>query len=361
MNPIFQRLMREATRLTRKGDLRGAAAAIRAALSRDGAAQPAMPPSAPAANDPRVIPAPLPASAPESPAAPAQAPRPRAGEFIAGHYAAEAGARDYKLFIPPAAGERPLPLLVMLHGCTQDPEDFAAGTAMNEAALVHGFYVLYPAQSAHANPHRCWNWFKHNHQGRGRGEPELLAGMTREVMAHYAIDPTRVYVAGLSAGGAMAAILGDAYPDLFAAVGVHSGLATGTAKDVASALGAMKGNGAKPAGAASGVPTIVFHGDADGTVHPGNGDHVITASAGALEAQVEQGRSAGGRAYTRRVVRRADGTVLAEHWVVHGAQHAWSGGKAKGSYTDPRGPDATGEMVRFFMEHPHPSAGTSAP
>ncbi len=368
MNPIFQRLMQEATRLTRKGDLRGAAAAIRAALARDGATRPAAPPmrpAAPAANDPHVIDVPareIPASpaeiTPEPPAA--QPARPRTGEFSAAHYAGPAGARDYKLFIPPAAGERPLPLLVMLHGCTQDPDDFAAGTAMNEAALVHGFYVLYPAQSAQANPNRCWNWFKHNHQGRGRGEPELLAGMTRGAMARHAIDPARVYVAGLSAGGAMAAILGDAYPDLFAAVGVHSGLATGIAKDVPSALGAMKGNGARPAGAASGVPTIVFHGDADATVHPGNADHVITASAGPLEAEVEQGRSAGGRAYTRRVLRTSDGAVLAEHWVVHGAQHAWSGGGAKGSYTDPRGPDATGEMVRFFMEHPQRGAATAA-
>jgi poly(hydroxyalkanoate) depolymerase family esterase len=362
MNPLFQRLMQQATRLTRKGDLRAATAAIKAALT---GAPASRTPAQTAANDPRVIDVasreiapPSPATqeiAPEAPPARAQ-PLPAqsgTGEFIPGHYSCPAGARDYKLFIPPQAGESALPLIVMLHGCTQNPDDFAAGTGMNAAATRHGFFVLYPAQSQHANLHRCWNWFKHNHQARGRGEPELLAGMARDVMSRYAIDPRRVYVAGLSAGGAMAAILGDAYPDLFAAVGVHSGLATGIAKDMSSALGAMKGKGAKPIGEASGVPTIVFHGDADATVHPGNGEHVITASAGGLSSELETGDAPGGRSYSRRLLRTAGGEVLAEHWVVHGAQHAWSGGSPKGTYTDPRGPDATGEMVRFFMEHPH--------
>jgi poly(hydroxyalkanoate) depolymerase family esterase len=362
MPSLFQRLM-NATRLTRSGNLGAATAAIQAALA-DGSPTG----TTATANDPHVIDVvareivvpsaelPIPSdNTEERPAAPSQ-PLPRSsgqGEFIVGSYACAAGTRDYKLFVPPAAGTRALPLVVMLHGCTQNPDDFAAGTAMNDAALEHGFFVLYPAQSQNANPQRCWNWFKHNHQARGRGEPELLAGMTREVMERHAIDPARVYVAGLSAGGAMAAILGDAYPDLFAAVGVHSGLATGIAKDLPSALGAMKGTGAKPNGVASGIATIVFHGDADATVHPGNGGHVIAASVGAMDGEIEKGYSAGGRGYTRRVHRGAAGEVLAEHWVVHGAQHAWSGGSAKGSYTDPRGPDATAEMVRFFMEHPH--------
>jgi poly(hydroxyalkanoate) depolymerase family esterase len=365
MNPLFQRLMQNAARLTRSGDLRAATAAIKAAL----AGSPGTPPPSPmqpAANDSNVIDVVAreqPAAAPTAPPSPPQgeplpepAPQPRPqpagpGEFVAGHFAGHAGARDYKLFIPPSAGTRPLPLVVMLHGCTQDPDDFATGTRMNDAALMNGLFVLYPAQSQQANPHRCWNWFKHNHQMRGRGEPELLAEMTRDAMARHAIDPARVYVAGLSAGGAMAAILGDAYPDLFAAVGVHSGLPTGIAKDVPSALGAMKRSVARPAAAASGVATIVFHGDADATVHPGNGEHVVTASAGLLEAVVETGHA--GRGYTRRVLRNAAGEVVAEHWVVHGAQHAWSGGNPQGSYADPSGPDATREMVRFFMEHPH--------
>jgi len=366
MPSLLQRLM-NATRLTRSGDLRAATAAIQAALADGAAAASAPAASQSAANDPRVIdvaarvvevPTSENATPPdigEGAGAPSQPLPRRSGnaQFIAGSYACSAGARDYKLFVPPGAGARALPLVVMLHGCTQSPEDFAAGTAMNDAALEHGFFVLYPAQSQRANPQRCWNWFKHNHQARGRGEPEILAGMTRDVMARHAIDPARVHVAGLSAGGAMAAILGDAYPDLFAAVGVHSGLATGIAKDLPSALGAMKGAGARPNGAASGVPTIVFHGDADTTVHPGNGEHVVTASAGGAQGEVETGTSPGGRGYTRRVHRLAGGEVVAEHWVVHGAQHAWSGGSATGSYTDPRGPDATGEMIRFFMEHPH--------
>jgi poly(hydroxyalkanoate) depolymerase family esterase len=374
--------MDKATRLTRSGDLRAATAAIQAALAGVSPAATAAN-EASAANDPQVIDvaarevaAPPPViAAPQEVAADIAAPTREVaadvaaaaaqrapphigkGEFVAGHYAGSAGAREYKLFIPPAAaGTLPLPLVVMLHGCTQDPDDFAAGTGMNETALSHGFFVLYPAQSQQANPQRCWNWFKHNHQARGRGEPELLAGMTRDVMARYAIDPARVYVAGLSAGGAMAAILGDAYPDLFAAVGVHSGLATGIAKDLPSALGAMKGGGARPNGAASGVPTIVFHGDADATVHPGNGEHVITASVGTINGELEKGISPGGRSYTRRVHRNANGEVVAEHWLVHGAQHAWSGGSPKGSYTDPRGPDASAQMIEFFMEHPRRAA-----
>ena len=371
MNPLFQRLMQKASQLTRAGNLRAATAAIQAALGGASTAPESAPEAArsqPAANDPHADfidvaareltaeaapPTTAPETAGEEHPAPPQAPVPVAAQFISGSYAGSAEARDYKLFIPAAVHARPLPLIVMLHGCTQDPDDFAAGTGMNEAALERGFFVLYPAQSQQANPQRCWNWFKHNHQMRGSGEPELLAGMTREVMSRYAIDPARVYVAGLSAGGAMAVILGDAYPDLYAAVGVHSGLATGIAKDLPSALGAMKGLGLRSNGTASGIPTIVFHGDADATVHPGNGEHVIMASTGSAGTdEVETGSTAGGRSYTRSVHRTAGGEVAAEHWLVHGAQHAWSGGQARGSYTDPRGPDATGEMVRFFMEHP---------
>ncbi|HEY8357500.1 MAG TPA: PHB depolymerase family esterase, partial [Ramlibacter sp.] len=197
---------------------------------------------------------------------------------MAGRYGNASQAREYRLYIPPQAGGQPLPLVVMLHGCKQDPDDFAAGTRMNEAAREQGCFVLYPAQSRQANPQGCWNWFKHSHQQRGRGEPALLAGMTRDVMQKHGIDPARVYVAGLSAGGAMAAILADTYPELYAAAGVHSGLAAGSANDLSSALGAMRTGSAGGAAKASARPIIVFHGDADRTVHPSNGAHVLDAS-----------------------------------------------------------------------------------
>ncbi len=360
----FQTLMQQATRLTQAGDLQAATAAIQSALAGTSAD-----PAASAANDARMAgevidvesreltnpdPAPAGQDSVEAPGADRPAPD-SPSQFIAGSFSMAGGKRDYKLFIPAGAvsADHPLPLVMMLHGCTQTPDDFAAGTAMNEAAQAQGCYVLYPAQSQHANPQRCWNWFKHNHQQRGRGEPALLAAMTRQVMAQHRIDPARVYVAGLSAGGAMAAILGDTHPDLFAAVGVHSGLAAGAASDLPSAMAAMQGNGRQVPGGIGKVPTIVFHGDADATVHPRNGEQVTAASSdGALMPAVEQHQQPGRRRSTRHVHRDASGAVRAEHWVVHGAPHAWAGGSARGSYTDARGPDATAEMLRFFLEHP---------
>jgi poly(hydroxyalkanoate) depolymerase family esterase len=362
MPPNFKSLMRDATRLVRSGNLMGATAAIQAALKGD-------PPERPAAGMPTapgdividVAAREIPSAQPQREAAdphhvsehPTVAASPN-GAFVAGRCGDGRTQRDYKLFVPPHAGKRPLPLVVMLHGCTQDPDDFAAGTRMNEAARADGFFVLYPAQSQQANPQRCWNWFKHSHQQRGRGEPALLAAMTRQIMERHDIDPTRVYVAGLSAGGAMAAILGETYPDLYAAIGVHSGLASGAAKDLPSALAAMRSGADAAASAAPGVPTIVFHGDADATVHPDNGHHVIRASAGRIDGdpQTHREQADGGRNYTRHVHRSREGEVLAEHWVVHGSGHAWSGGSRQGSYTDPAGPEATQQMLRFFREHP---------
>jgi poly(hydroxyalkanoate) depolymerase family esterase len=303
-----------------------------------------------------------------SPAAP-RVPVPDGAQFLAATFSNEAGTRPYKLYMPSGYHPgRPIPLIVMLHGCTQSPDDFAAGTRMNEAAEEHTCLVVYPGQTASANMQKCWNWFSAADQHRGQGEPSLIAGITRQVMRGYAVDPRRVYVAGLSAGGAAAAIMGDAYPDLFAAIGVHSGLACRAAHDMQSAFAAMQGGGvvgtavAQSGGQRRIVPAIVFHGDRDGTVNSRNADAVVAqlAQATALSKSVEQGRATGGHAYSRTLNTDAAGRTVIEQWVVHGAGHAWFGGSAAGSYTDPRGPDATREMLRFFLEHPHPAPAQAA-
>jgi len=288
---------------------------------------------------------------------------PGGARFVEGAYRNAAGSRVYKLFIPSRYQGQALPLVVMLHGCTQSADDFAAGTRMNLIAEEQNFFVVYPEQSNEANPAKCWNWFRPDDQQRGRGEPSLIAGITREVMREYSIDPQRVYVGGLSAGGAAAAVMGAAYPDLYAAVGVHSGLACGVANDLPSAFTLMR-QGEWPGSAGweqvsqiadrgPAVPTIVFHGDCDTKVHPRNGAHVIAQSkAGAvLQETVHHGRPSSGHAFTRTVHTDPSGRVMFEHWEIHGAGHAWSGGSAEGSHTDPQGPDATREMLRFFLGH----------
>lgn len=277
-------------------------------------------------------------------------PVPEGASFTERHMASPVGL-TYKLFIPSRAGAEPLPLLVMLHGCTQSPDDFAAGTRMNERAEAEGFYVAYPAQTRAANAQKCWNWFRAVDQGR-RGEPALIVAMTGEIMRSENVDPTRVYVAGLSAGGAAAAVLGQNYPEVFAAVGVHSGLACGAATDMSSAFSAMKGGSVVPVAGAA-VPTIVFHGDRDGTVAPINGHQVVAQakSAGPLTAHAETAAAPGGVTYTRTIQTDGGGRPMSEQWVLHGAGHAWSGGDPAGSYTDPRGPDASLAMLRFFRQH----------
>jgi poly(hydroxyalkanoate) depolymerase family esterase len=240
----------------------------------------------------------------------------------------------------------------MLHGCTQSADDFAVGTRMNELAEEIGFLVAYPEQFETDNPMSCWNWFKPEHQVRGMGEPSLIAGLTREVIEQFGVDERLVFVAGLSAGGAMAAVLGATYPEIYNAIAIHSGLAAGSAFDVASAFTAMRGGQDQTrtaAGRSSEPRMIIFHGDADQTVHPCNGERIF-AEYNRDNVEVTESGSSGGRSYIRRTGR--SGRV--EHWLVSEAGHAWSGGSANGSYTDPTGPNASREMVRFFLqESPH--------
>jgi poly(hydroxyalkanoate) depolymerase family esterase len=279
---------------------------------------------------------------------------PESTRFIAGTYRNAAGSRAYKLFIPSHSRGQQLPLIVMLHGCTQSPDDFAAGTRMNFLAEEQNCFVVYPEQPSGANQAKCWNWFRPGDQRRSGGEPSLIAGITREIMHDHPIDPKRVYVAGLSAGGAAAAIMGATYSDLYASVGIHSGLACGAARDLPSAFVAMRqGSVFEAIEKAGHLPTIVFHGDRDTTVHPNNGDQIIELSAKATSPTVKvlRGRVPHGHAYTRTILTDAGGRSLSEHWNIHGAGHAWAGGSPAGSYTDPQGPDATREMLRFFLGH----------
>lgn len=314
--------------------------------------------------------------APTRPTAPADQVRP--GEFVSRSFTNHAGTRAYKLYVPASYSAQlgePVPVVVMLHGCTQSPDDFAAGTRMNALAEQRGFLVVYPAQTANANGSKCWNWFRAEDQDRDRGEPSLIAGITRQVVANHHVDERRVFVAGLSSGAAMAVILGTTYPDVYAAVGAHSGLPYGAAHDMPSAFGAMKrssglagmpnrtGSGTPRAAGVRGVPTIVFHGDRDHTVDARNGAEIVEqairdhSGEPRLQASVRQGATAGGRQYSHTVYADAANQPVVEQWVLHGAGHAWSGGSPHGSFTDIGGPDASAEMIRFFYSQPR--AGTA--
>ena len=358
--------MREALRLTGRGRLADAASLLLGALRGKPAGSSAPGDAAEAAFTASSAVRPGSRARPKQPRAPTLDIVPENAQWLTKSYSNQAGTRAYKLYVPSLYRGQALPLMVMLHGCTQSPDDFAAGTLMNALGEEHTCFVAYPAQAASANSSKCWNWFRPRDQQRARGEPALIAGITREIIDGYSVDPRRVYIAGLSAGAAAAAIMGTAYPDLYAAIGVHSGLACGAAHDLPSALAAMRqGNlegwrrsdEATPSGAPRRlVPTIVFHGDRDTTVNPCNGDQIIAQSTAAAPAAmrktVQKGQVPGGHAYRRTIYADTSGHTMIEHWLILGAGHAWSGGSPAGSYTDPRGPDASREMLRFFLENP---------
>jgi poly(hydroxyalkanoate) depolymerase family esterase len=339
--------MAEALRRTRSGDLIGATALIRTALRGDAGPPPVVAPGSTVID---LRPGRVTVGSERG------EPVPMHGSVEVRSHVGPAGCMEYMIYRP-AGATRGLPVVIMLHGCTQSPEDFALGTGMNRLADELGFLVAYPRQTPAANPQKCWNWFRPGDQMRGRGEPSLIAGVTQDVIEDERADATRVYVAGLSAGGAAAAIMANAYPDLFAAVGVHSGLVCGAARDLPTALSAMKRGGApgsRHRRASTFVPLITFHGDRDGTVHQINARELVavaTAAAGvSVKVEVETGK-AGGRDFARALSRDVAGKVLIEQWTVAGAGHAWCGGDPAGSYADAAGPNASHEMLRFFLEH----------
>jgi len=280
-------------------------------------------------------------------------PAPSGGDSRRQRFTCSAGSRDYLLHLPDNKGKPLRGLVLMLHGCTQSPEDFAKGTAMNAQAEAAGLAVVYAAQSRGDNAQSCWNWFSGADQQRGRGEPAILAGLVRDVAARHGVPQGAIFVAGLSAGAAMAVILGRTYPELFAAVGAHSGLPYGCARGVTEAFAAMAGPGTvgRCPAADRPVPTIVFHGALDTTVTPANGLLIVAdalAATGQTTEIVENGRTAG-RGFRRTTSLGSQGNALAEHWQIEGLGHAWSGGDAKGSYADAQGPNASAEMIRFFL------------
>jgi poly(hydroxyalkanoate) depolymerase family esterase len=280
---------------------------------------------------------------------------PQAARYLRRSFTCDAGTRDFRLYLPACQPDNPRGLIVMLHGCTQNPEDFATGTGMNALAEQYGLSVAWPEQTRAHNASACWNWFRPGDQSRDAGEPAILAGITRQIAAEFNVPDNRTFAAGLSSGGAMAAILGETWPDLFSAIGVHSGLPPGCAGDVVSAFAAMRGD-ARPAPrcarAADASRLIVFHGSADRTVHPSNGERLFEAARGPRNPQDHRATAPGGRDYTRSRTAGPDGSIQAEYWLIEGTGHAWSGGQAGGSHTDPTGPDASKEMLRFFLNTP---------
>ena len=301
---------------------------------------------------------------------------PTEGTFTRGSFTTEHGTRDYRLYVPSGHDEEQagVSLIVMLHGCTQDAEDFAAGTQMNVLAEREGFLVLYPEQRRGANVLNCWNWFEPSNQERGSGEPSIIAGVTERVIAQYTVDTNRVYVAGISAGGAMTSIMGATYPDLYAAIGVHSGLEYKAAKNSRTARVAQRDGGPDPdqqgylaflsaREEARVLPTIVFHGEEDKEVDVVNAHQTLAQWAqtndysydgsdndSITDEPVDTLREQAPEGYdnVRYVYENPEGDLIMEKWIIERLDHAWSGGDPEGSYTDPQGPDASEEMIRFF-------------
>ena len=290
------------------------------------------------------------------------------------------GSRPYFVYTPSnyRAGIA-VPLIVMLHGCSQTATDFASGTQMNQLAEKYNFIVAYPQQLSIYNPSLCWNWFNPADQVRGTGEPAILAGIVQEIegnTSRWTIDRHRIYVTGLSAGAAMAVVLGATYPDIFAAIGVHSGAEYGAITSPLSGGQAFTQGGPDPiqqgkaAFRAMGsfarlVPTIVFHGTIDQVSWPINGKQVVQqwmetdylASHGTYHADFNHSSSTmkasvpGGHSYTVYKWNAINGNEVEEYWVIDGMGHAWSGGSPN-NFTDLLGPSASLAMYTFFMHQP---------
>lgn len=290
-----------------------------------------------------------------------------AGQFVTRQIQTETGTRNYKLYIPSSYdGKKALPLVVVLHGCTQDPDNVARGTRFNEAAEESKVLVAYPEQPAAANGLKCWNWFNATHQKRGEGEPALIAGIAQQVMKEIRVDPKRVYIVGLSAGAAMAMTVAYAYPELFAAAGLHSGIAYGIATSTPEAIRRMGVGASDPIdfgaavvrgmGTNHAIPTIVFQGKSDKTVNPANAENIVSQLMTGFDQQSltvsgeTTGSTAAGYHFTHRTIGKP---VVIEEWSVDELGHAWSGGSKDGTYTDEKGPDATREIMRFLLEHKH--------
>jgi poly(hydroxyalkanoate) depolymerase family esterase len=288
------------------------------------------------------------------------------GSFTEHTFKSDAGERQYWLYVPASLkADKPASLIVMLHGCTQDGPDVARGTRLNEWAEREGFIVAYPQQSQAMNNLKCWNWFVPQHQTRESGEPAIIAGITREVMGKHKIDASRVFIGGVSAGAAMAGLAAAAYPELYSALALHSGPEFRAATNMGEALTAMKQGGPDPVQQgtyayqmmdkrARAIPVIVFHGAKDAVVFPVNGEQAAKqwistndhADDGAANnsLKIETSRGAG---YARTVAKGKQ-RALIEYWLYDELGHAWSGGSPDGTYTDPKTPDATAEMIRFF-------------